>query len=57
MKELDKVIARDLSETDISYMGDEELKSTIRRLPTGLEKRIEDTREMLITEIKVLKNN
>ena len=54
MKDEDKVIARDLSETDISYMGDEELKSTIRRLPTGLEKRIEDTREMFIAETKIL---
>ena len=39
MKEQDKAIAREISETDVSYMSDEELKTIIIRILTGLEKR------------------
>jgi len=51
-------MARDLSQTDISDMPDGEFRqqSIIRILPR-LEKRMEDFREALTTEIKELKNN
>ena len=55
MKEQDKAIARDLTETDTSNMPDEEFKATIIRILTGIDKRIEDIRETLTTLIKVKK--
>ena len=55
MKEQDKVMARDLSEIDISNMYDREFKATIRRIPAGLEKRKILGRPSLTTEIKELK--
>jgi len=42
MKEQDKAIARDLSETDIRNMSDREFKAMTIRILTGLEKRIEN---------------
>ena len=54
-KEQDQATARDLSETDINNMPDKELKATIIRIVTGLEKSMEDIRETLNTEIKELK--
>ena len=38
-------------------MLDGEFTATIKRILIGLEKRMEDFREALKTEIKVLKNN
>ena len=55
MKEQDKDTGRDLSETDISNMPIGEFKTTIIRIFNGLEKRIEDIRETLKTEIKEFK--
>ena len=57
MKEQDKVMARELSKADISKMPDRELKATIIRIFIGLERRVENIRETLITEIKELKEN
>ena len=57
MKEEDKVITRDLSETDISNMPDGEFKATVIRILTGFDKRIEDISETLTTEIKELKKD
>ena len=57
MEEQDKVMARDLSKTDISGMPDGEFKATIIRILAGLKKRIEDIRETLTTEIKEFKKN
>ena len=55
MKEQDKVMARDLSETDIRNMPDGTFKATITRILTGFEKTMEDFREALTAEIKELK--
>lgn len=57
MKEHNKVSARDPSETHISNMTNGEFKATDIRILAGLEKRVEDFREVLITEIKELKRN
>ena len=48
---------RDLSETDKSNVPDGEFKTTIIRILTGLEKRMEGISDTLTTEIKELKNN
>ena len=50
-------IGRDLSATDIGNIPDREFKATIINILTGLEKRMEDIREMLVTQIKELKKN
>lgn len=42
MKEQGKATARDLCKTDISYMHDRKFKAMIKRILTGLEKRVED---------------
>lgn len=55
MKEQDKVIARDLSETDPSNMASGEFKETNIRILSGLENRIDDFRETIKTEIKEIK--
>jgi len=47
MKEQDKATARDLIEADISNIPDGELKATIIRILTGLEKRIETSVRLL----------
>ena len=52
MKEQDKAIIRDLSETDVSKMLDGVFKAIIIRILTGLEKRVEDISETLNTEIE-----
>ena len=52
MKEQDKAIIRDLSETDVSKMPDGVFKAIIVRILTGLEKRVEDISETLNTEIR-----
>ena len=44
-------MARGLIEKDISNMTDKEFKATIKRILAGLEKRTEDFREALTTEI------
>ena len=49
MNEHDKVMARDLSKTDISNMTGGEFKAAILRILTGLEKGMEDFRETLTT--------
>ena len=57
MKEKNKAIARDLSETDINIMPVGEFKATIIRILTGLEKRIEDFSKTLTTEMRVKKES
>jgi len=52
MKEQDKATERDLSRKDIGNMPDREFKVMIIRIFTGLEKRVEDLRENLNTEIR-----
>ena len=52
VKEKDKLVARELSETDKSNIFDGELKATIIRTLAGLEKRIGEISETLTTEIK-----
>ena len=47
MKEQNKATAGDPSKTDISNMPDEEFKVMIIRISTGLEKRVEDSHEIL----------
>lgn len=47
MKYQDKVMIRDLSETGIINMSCGEFKATILRILAGLEKRMENFREML----------
>ena len=47
MKEQDKAMARDLSETDISNMPDGELKATFIRILIGLERRRETSVRLL----------
>ena len=41
--------------TDISKMSEPEFRNTIIRIPGGLEKGIEETREPLFAEIKEIK--
>ena len=41
MKEQDKTMAKELSETDINKMTDRDLRTTIIWILTGLEKRID----------------
>ena len=57
MKEQNNIMARDLSETDISNMLDGEFKATIIKIQTGPENRIEDISEMITIEIRELKTN
>lgn len=52
MKEQDKAMANDLSETNISSMPDTELKAMTITILTGFEKRVEDISEILKTEIR-----
>lgn len=49
-------MARDLIETDVSYMSDGEFTATVIRILARLEKSMEDIRETLTSEIKELKN-
>ena len=55
MKEKHKATARDLSKTGPSEMPDGEFKVTIIRIHRRFERRIEDIRETLITEISKFK--
>ena len=55
VKEQDTAMARHLRKTDISNMPAEELKATIIRILTVLEKRIEDISETLTIDIKEVK--
>lgn len=52
MKEQDKIIAGDISKTEISNMTDREFKVIIIKILKGLEKRVEDISETLNKEIK-----
>lgn len=52
MKEQDKVMARNLSEINMSNMPDVEFNAMIIRMLTGLEKRVEDISETINTEIR-----
>lgn len=52
MKEQDKAMAGDLSETDIRNMPDGELKVKIIRILSGLEKRGEDICDAINTDIR-----
>jgi len=47
-----EVKARQLNKTDISNMPESEFKTTIIRILAGLEKSIEETRELLATDIQ-----
>ena len=57
MKEQEKAMSRYISKTDISNMPTGEVKSTILRIVSWLEKRIEGINETLTTEIKELEKN
>ena len=57
MKEQNKAMVRDLSETALSNMPARQSKATIIKILPGLEKRIEDISENLTTEIKELTKN
>ena len=52
-----KAMARELNKTDRSHMPDGEFQGTIIIIFTGLDKRMEDFREALTTEIKKLKKH
>lgn len=52
MKEQDKFTAGDLSEIEISTMPDRKFKVMIIKLPTGLQKRMEDSSEAFDKDIK-----
>ncbi|VFV42484.1 Hypothetical predicted protein, partial [Lynx pardinus] len=52
MKEGLKVMARNLSKTDIRTMSDREFKVIIIKILTGLEKRVEGMSKILNTEIR-----
>ena len=52
-----KVMARDLIGIYISNMTDGEFKTSIIRIITRLEKRMDDCREALTIEIRVKKTN
>lgn len=56
MKGQDKAMVRDLNGTDVNNTPNGEFKTMIIRIFTGLEKRMEDIRETLTTDIKELKN-
>ena len=49
-------MARDVIETDISNMPDEEFKATTIKMLAGLEKSMEDFRDTLTTKVNELKN-
>ena len=53
----EKITARDWLKKDINKYIEQEFRTTIIRLLAGLEKSIEDTREMLVAEIKDLKTS
>ena len=55
MKGQDKAMARDLNGTDVNNTPNGEFKTMIIRIFTGLEKRMEDIRETLTTDIKEFK--
>ena len=57
MKEQDKIMVRDLIKTDVSNMPDQEFKATVIRIFIGVEKRMEDFRETITTEIRVKKES
>ena len=57
MKEQDKIMARDLNDTDISNMPDGEFNETIIRILTRLNKRKEDFREAFPTVRKGIKKS
>lgn len=57
MKKQNKAIDRDLSETDISSIPDGEYKAIIKKILTGLKKRLKDINETFTTKIKELKKN
>ena len=57
MKEKDKILARDLSEKEISNMPDRKFEATIIKILSGLEKRVEDLNETFNTETENIKKN
>ena len=57
MKEQDKIMVRDLIKTDISNMPDQEFKATVISIFIGVEKRMDDFRETITTEIRVKKES
>ena len=52
MKKQGKATATSLREKDVSNIPDKEFKVMIIKIPTGLEKRVEDISETLNTEIE-----
>ena len=56
-KKQEKVMARDLIETDVNNMPYPEFKAAIIGMLAGVKKNIEDIRDTLTTEIKKLKTN
>lgn len=57
MKEQDKITARELKETEINNMLDEEFEIIIIKVLIGLEKRMEDLGRTLNKEIENISNN
>ena len=55
-KDQEEITARDLLKTDLSNISEQELRETVIRIPSRLEKGIEDNRETLATELKRPKN-
>ena len=55
MKDQQEITARDLLKADITNIYEEEFRTTVIRILAGLERSIEDTREILSVEIKDLK--
>ena len=56
-KEQENVTGNDLLEPDMSNMPDSEFQATIIRIQPVVEKSIENTRESITPEIKLLKTN
>ena len=52
MKERDKAMAGDLSDTDMSNRPDREFKVVIITIFTGLEERVKDMNETLNTQVR-----
>lgn len=57
MKEWEKITARELKETEISNMPDEEFEIMVINILTGLKRRAEDVSRTLNNEVENISNN
>lgn len=57
MKEWEKITARELKETEISNMPDEEFEIMVINILTGLKRRVEDVGRTLNNEVENISNN